>query len=134
MRLNARFKAEGKPAIELKEADPNLEDEDILNMVNSGAVGITIMDDMVASLWSKVYKNLNVHTDLKLGDGDKIGWAVQKGTPKFLALVNEFVNGHKVGTSFGNTIIRRYFNDTKWASNNIVAGRDGKIPCRGRTL
>jgi membrane-bound lytic murein transglycosylase MltF len=120
VRLNTRFRAEGKPAVELKEADPNLEDEDILNMVNSGAVGITIMDDLVASLWSKVYEDLNVHTDLKLGDGDKIGWAVQKGTPSFLAVVNEFVTGHKIGTAFGNTIIRRYFNDTKWASNNIA--------------
>ncbi len=48
------------------------------------------------------------------------GWAVQKGTPKFLALINEFVSEHKVGTSFGNTIIRRYFNDTRWASNNMA--------------
>ncbi|HTH37199.1 MAG TPA: transporter substrate-binding domain-containing protein [Pyrinomonadaceae bacterium] len=120
VRLNARFTAEGKPAVELKEADPNLEDEDILNMVSSGAVGITIMDDLVASLWSKVYENLNVHSDIKLVDTGKMGWAVQKGTPNFLALVNEFVSGHKVGTSFGNTIIRRYFNDTKWASNNMA--------------
>ena len=119
-RLNARFRAEGKPQVIIKEADPNLEDEDILNLVSSGAVGITIMDDLVASLWSKVHEDLKVHTDLTLADGDKIGWAVQKGTPKFLALVNEFVKDHKLGTSFGNTVVRRYFNDTKWASNNIA--------------
>ncbi len=73
VQLNARFKSEGKAAVILKEADPNLEDEDILNMVDSGVVGITIMDDLVASLWSKVYENLTVHTDVKLAEGDKIG-------------------------------------------------------------
>jgi membrane-bound lytic murein transglycosylase MltF len=78
------------------------------------------MDDVVAGLWAQVYQDLNVHQDLKLAEGDKIGWAVQKGTPKFLALVNEFVKDHKIGTSFGNTLLRRYFENTKWASNNIA--------------
>ncbi len=119
-KLNARFKETGKAPVVLKEADANLEDEDVLNMVNSGAVGITVMDDLVAGLWAQVYPQLNVHKDIKLAEGDKIGWAVQKGTPEFLALVNEFVKDHKIGTSFGNTVLRRYFENTKWASNNMA--------------
>src|SRR5215203_3044138 len=57
-RLNSKFKESGKGPVILKEADPNLEDEDILNMVNSGTVGITVIDDVVAGLWSKVYEQL----------------------------------------------------------------------------
>lgn len=119
-RLNAQFQQAGKPAIILKEADPNLEDEDILNMVNSGVVGVTVTDDMIAGLWAKVYEQLNVHNDIKLASDDQIGWLVQKGTPQFLALVNEFVRDHKVGTSFGNTLLHKYLKDTKWAGNNVT--------------
>lgn len=118
-RLNEQFKQNGKPAIILKEADANLEDEDILNMVNTGVVGITVTDDLTAALWSNVYEQLNVHTDLKVATGDQIGWLIQKETPNFLALVNEFVQGNKVGTSFGNTLLHKYFKDTKWAKNNL---------------
>jgi membrane-bound lytic murein transglycosylase MltF len=119
-RLNEQFKQSGKPPVILKEADARLEDEDILNMVSAGVVGITATDELVAGLWSKVYDGLTVHNDLQLGSGDRIGWAVQKGTPKFLALVNEFVKDHKEGTSFGNTVLFRYLKDTKWAKNNTA--------------
>jgi len=119
-KLNEQFKQTGRPAMILKEADENLEDEDILNMVNSGAVGITVTDDLLADLWSKVFDGLKVHTDIPLATGDQIGWLVQNGSPNFLALVNEFVNERKVGTSFGNTLLNKYLNDTKWAKNNVA--------------
>jgi len=63
-RLNAQFKAGGKPEMILKVADENLQDEDILDMVNAGVVGITVMDDLVAGFWSKVYDGIAVHSDL----------------------------------------------------------------------
>lgn len=124
--LNDKFKQDGKSPAILKEADPNLEDEDILNMVSNGEIGITIMDDLVAGLWSKVYDNLNVHSDIELGVGDQIGWAVQKGTPKFLALVNEFVKDHREGTSFGNTILLRYLKNKQYAVNNTAPAEMAK--------
>jgi len=120
VKLNEQFKASGKPVMTLKEADENLEDDDILNIVGSGGAGITVMDDLTAGLWAKVFDGLNVHNDVQVASGEQIGWAVQKGTPKFLALVNEFVKDHKEGTSFGNTIILRYLKDTKFAKNNTA--------------
>lgn len=119
-RLNEQIKQSGKPEMTLKLADENLQDEDILNMVSAGIVGITVMDDLVAGLWAKVFEGLTVHNDLALATNDKIGWAVQKNTPKFLALVNEFVKDHKEGTSFGNTLILRYAKDAKFAKNNTL--------------
>ena len=133
-KLNASLREAGKAPVVLKEADPNLEDEDILNMVNSGVVGITVMDDLVAGLWAQVYQQINVHQDVKLAEDDKIGWAVQKGTPNFLALVNEFVRDHKVGTSFGNTVLRRYFENTKWASNNTAPAEMEKFRAAAASL
>ena len=117
-KLNEQFKASGKPPIVLKEADINLQDEDILDMVNAGVVGITVMDDLVAGFWSKVYDGLTVHSDLELASGDQIGWAIQKDTPELKKIINEFVAGHKVGTTFGNVVLQRYLKETKWAKNN----------------
>jgi len=121
-RLNEQFKASCKTEMKLKEADPKLEDEDLLNMIAAGVVGITVADDLVAERWSQVFEGLKVHKDIQVGGDDQIGWAVQKGTPKFLALVNEFVKDHKMGTSFGNTVLLRYLKDTKWAKNNAEPG------------
>lgn len=119
-RLNERFRSEGRAPAIIREADQNLQDEDILDMVNAGLVGVTIMDDLVAGFWAKVYDDIRVHNDLSLADDDKIGWAVQKGTPKFLSLINEFVKDHKVGTSFGNVMLQKYLRDTKWAKNSVA--------------
>jgi membrane-bound lytic murein transglycosylase MltF len=117
-KLNAQFKASGKPQMILKEADINLQDEDILDMVNAGVVGITVMDDLVAGFWSKVYDGLTIHSAIEVASGDQIGWAIQKNTPELKKIINEFVAGHKVGTTFGNVILQRYLKETKWAKNN----------------
>jgi membrane-bound lytic murein transglycosylase MltF len=120
-KLNEQFRQTGKAPIILREADSNLEDEDILEMVNAGVINITVMDDLVAGFWGKVFPGIAVRNDLQIAGGDQIGWAVQKGTPDLLALMNEFVKDNKVGTSFGNTLIRKYTGDTKWAKNNTNA-------------
>jgi membrane-bound lytic murein transglycosylase MltF len=119
-RLNAEFRKSGKPPMVLKPADDNLDDEDILNLVNSGVVDITVADDLVANFWAKVYDNINVHNDITLATDDKIAWAVQKGTPEFLALINEFVSQNKIGTTQGNVLLQKYLKDTKWATNNLA--------------
>jgi membrane-bound lytic murein transglycosylase MltF len=125
--LNAQFKRDGKPQIILKEADANLEDEDILNLVHSGAVGITVTDDLIAGLWAKIYENLKVRNDLKVATDEQIGWLVQKGTPEFLALVNEFVRDNKIGTTFGNVLLQKYLKEVKWASNNVTHAELEKV-------
>ena len=126
-KLNEQFKASGKPEMKLKVADQNLQDEDILDMVNAGLVGITVMDDLIAGFWNKVYEGITVHNDLPIGAGGDIGWATQKNTPQFLSLINEFVKDHKVGTSFGNQMLQKYLKDTKWAKNSTTPGEMEKF-------
>ena len=121
-RLNERFRSEGRAPVSIREADTNLQDEDILDMVNAGLVGVTVMDDLVAGFWTKVYDGIAVHKDLSLADDDRIGWAVQKRTPNFLNLINEFVKDHKIETSFGNVMLRKYLRDTKWVRNSVAPG------------
>jgi membrane-bound lytic murein transglycosylase MltF len=85
------------------------------------------MDDLVAGFWAKVYDGISVRNDLSLADEDKIGWAVQTGTPKFLSLINEFLKDHKVGKSFGNVMLQKYLRDTKWAKNSVAPGEMEKF-------
>jgi membrane-bound lytic murein transglycosylase MltF len=116
--LNDRLKQAGKPEIILKAADEHLEDEDILDMVHADLVPITVMDDLLATFWSQVYGNIKLRPDLTLATDDQIAWAVNHRSPNLLALVNEFVKGHKVGTAFGNTLLQRYLKNTQWVTNN----------------
>ncbi|HKP68841.1 MAG TPA: transporter substrate-binding domain-containing protein [Pyrinomonadaceae bacterium] len=116
-RLNEQFKQSGKPAMTLKPADEALEDEDILEMVQAGVVGITVVDKVVGALWAQVFTSLTLHPDVAVGDSISAGWAFRKGSPELASLVNEFVKDHRSGTAFGNTLIRRYFQNTKWIDN-----------------
>jgi membrane-bound lytic murein transglycosylase MltF len=116
--LNDRLQQAGKPEIILKAADEHLEDEDILDMVHADLVPITVMDDLLATFWSQVYGNITLHPDLALATDVQIAWAMNHRSPNLLALVNEFVDGHKAGTAFANTLLQRYLKDTKWVTNN----------------
>ncbi|MET0621996.1 MAG: lytic transglycosylase F [Pyrinomonadaceae bacterium] len=120
-RLNEELKKSGKPPVILKAADEDLEDEDILEMVNAGIVGITVVDSTVAELWAKVFDRLAPRPDLAVAPNVSIGWAFRKESPQLAAAVNEFVREHKVGTAFGNTLLRRYFQNTKWVVNSTSA-------------
>jgi len=115
--LNERFKAEGKPEIQITLADENLEDDAIAEMVNAGLYPAMIMDDHKAKLWAKVFPKLNVHFDVVVREGGRIAWALRKDSPKLMAVVNEFVVSHKVGTSLTNQLIKRYLHSTKFVTD-----------------
>lgn len=116
--FNKELKKAGKQEVILKAADENLEDEDILEMVNAGIVGITVVDSVVGELWAKVFDRLTLHRDLILAPNVNIGWAFRKNSPNLAAAVNEFMKDHKIGTSFGNTLLRKYSQNTKWIVNS----------------
>ena len=43
-----------------------------------------------------------------------IAIAVRKDSPKLRALLNEFLRSRRVGTTFGNVVVNRYYKDSKW--------------------
>jgi len=107
-RLNERFKKEKKALVMLHAMPEDLEDEDLLEMVNDGLISMTIVDDYVARIWSKPLTKLRLHPEIAVNTNGTFAWAVRKNTPKLLAAINDFVKTHRQGTSFGNTIMRRY--------------------------
>jgi membrane-bound lytic murein transglycosylase MltF len=112
--LNARFKQEGKPAVKLRAVPETLEDEDLLEMVNAGLLGIVVVDDYKAELWAKVFPGLRLHPEVAVHRDSELGWAIRKDSPLLKAELDRFVATHGQGTAFGNTVIKKYIRSTKF--------------------
>jgi membrane-bound lytic murein transglycosylase MltF len=113
-RLNERFAAEGKARVRLAPAPEQLQDEDLMEMVNAGLVEIIIVDHFKAELWAQILPDIRLHSDIVINSGGRFGWMMRKGSPMLEETVNAFIKAHKAGTSFGNTVIRRYLGSTRF--------------------
>ena len=122
-KLDQKLKKEGKKPITIVLADENLETEDILEMVNAGAIERIICDSHIAEIWSGVYKDIRVHRDITLREGGNIAWAVHKGTPKLKESLDGLLRKHRKGTLMGNIFFKRYYEANIFISNP-AAGDD----------
>jgi len=116
--LSASFQQAGKPPILVKPSDPNLTDEDLLEMVNAGLIPATVTINLRADFWSKVFPHLTLHPDMVLRKEGQQALVTRKDSPKLREILNEFVAGRQMGSSFGNTLIRRYLQNTKWVKDS----------------
>jgi membrane-bound lytic murein transglycosylase MltF len=118
VKANETLQKDGKPQIIIKAADKNLVDDDLLQMVNAGLIPATVTISQRAALWSQVLPHLQPHPDIVIASGQNLAWAMRKNNPQLKQLVDEFVSSHGLGTSFGNTLLRRYLQNTKWIRNS----------------
>jgi membrane-bound lytic murein transglycosylase MltF len=116
--INGSFQKAGKPPILVKPADENLLDDDLVQMVNAGLLPATVTTEERAKLWSQVLPHLTIHPDLVIASGEQTAWVVRKNNPQFKQLLDEFIAPRGLGTSFGNTLLRRYLENTKWVRNS----------------
>ena len=116
--LSDSLQKAGKPPIVVKSADPNLTDEDLLEMVNAGLLPATVTINIRANFWSKVLPNLTVHPDMVLKEEGQLAWVTRQDSPHLKQLLDQFLKGRVSGTSFGNTLQRRYLQNTKWVKNS----------------
>ena len=115
--LNTKFKSEGKPLVRLRPAPEDLEDENILEMLNSGLVQVAVTHAYLPKLWGHIYTNIRPHTDIVVSDNDSIAWAMRKNSPQLMSAVNDFIRTHKLGTAFGNAVVQRYASNTQMLKN-----------------
>src|SRR5262249_45050558 len=80
--LNQRFASAGKTPVKIREAPEDLEAEDILEMVNSGLIQITVVDRYKAVMWNRVLKDLDLRWDVVLHDGAENAFMIRKGSPE----------------------------------------------------
>jgi membrane-bound lytic murein transglycosylase MltF len=112
--VNQNLQKAGKTPIVIKAADKNLLDDDLVQMVNSGMLPATVTSAARAKLWAQVLPDLTPHYDLVIASGQQTAWAVRKNNPQLKQLLDEFIGPRAVGTSFGNTLLRRYLQNTQW--------------------
>jgi membrane-bound lytic murein transglycosylase MltF len=115
--LNQRFAAENKPAVVIKEAPEELEDEDLLEMVNAGLIPLTVSADFLANFWKQIFPNIKAHEEAPLLTGGKIAWAIRKGSPQLKAVVDGFMARHAKGTSLGNQVLARYLKNAEYVKD-----------------
>jgi membrane-bound lytic murein transglycosylase MltF len=107
-RLNERLRLAGRAPVTIVDVDEALEDEDILQMVDAGIVPMTITNTLYASFWRQVYDRLHVYDGLEVRSDGALAWAVRREAGQLLGAINAFVDSHKVGTVFGNLLVKRY--------------------------
>lgn len=126
-KINDDRQKAGKPPLDIKASDKDLFDDDLIEMVNANLIPATVTTTQRASLWSQVLPNLKSHPDLVVSSGQNIGWVMRKNNPQLKAVVDEFAQTHAVGTSFGNTLLRRYLQNTKWIKDSTSASEIQKF-------
>lgn len=122
--FNKKLRKSGKRPVEIIAADENLETEDILELVNTGAVDFTVSDSHIANIWSGIFPDLVIRKDLKLRSGGKIAWMVRKNSPKLKASLNSFLKKRQKGTLLGNIYFKRYYEKNTWIKNPLSSNQN----------
>lgn len=115
--LNARLSEAGKPPVAIVDADENLEDEDLIEMVDGGLLPATVADLGIADFWAQVYDGIQVNRDAPLREGGRIAWAVRKGCPQLKAAIDDFAEANAKGSLLFNVLYKRYLKDAKRVTN-----------------
>jgi membrane-bound lytic murein transglycosylase MltF len=109
-----------RPPIEIVEVEEHLETEDILELVNSGVIEVTVVDKHLATLWAGVLEDIVPREDIVVNSGGQLAWAVRKTNPDLLADLNKYVEKNRDGTYLGNVLFKRYYRGTKWVKNPLA--------------
>ena len=112
-----KLKQAGKPEISVKESDPNLTDEDLLEMTNAGVIPATVTFSYRADLWSVVLPDIIIHSDIPLTDDVNLAFAMRKNSPQLKAVMDDFFKDHRQGTVFGRMMFQKYYANKKFIKN-----------------
>ncbi len=115
--LNRRFTEKGLPPVDIQIVDPRLNTEDILEMVNAGVIGMTVVDDYKAKLWAQALPDIRIDEQLAINRGGFVGWAVRRNNPELASSLQAFSRKVRKGTLLGNMLIKRYYQNTRWIKN-----------------
>ncbi|WP_462324252.1 MltF family protein [Desulfoplanes sp.] len=117
VRLNKRLENRDIDPVRIEKLDEHIETESILEMVNTGAIPMTVADEHIARAWSGALPDIVVNENLAVRTGGRIAWMVRKNNPELLASLNDFLKSHKQGTLFGNIYFERYYAPSEGLKN-----------------
>jgi len=93
-KYNTRLRAQRKPAMKLTFVPEALEDEDMIEMLGAGLLGIIVVDDWKAKAWAPFVPGTTVREDLVLSEPSSTAWAFRKDSPRLAEVVNQFIRTH----------------------------------------
>lgn len=125
--LNATFKERGLPEMEIHEAPGHFEAEDVLEMANAGLAPLVFADRYLANFWQQILPNITVHDDVAIREEGEIAFAIRKDSPQFKAALDPFLEKHRVGTTFGNVVLKKYLKSVKWVKNAAADAERAKL-------
>jgi membrane-bound lytic murein transglycosylase MltF len=125
--LSDSLQKTGKAPIKVRAADKNLTVEDLLEMVDAGLIPATAVASRRAAFWSKVLPHLKVHSDIVVHQDGELAWAVRKDSPQLKQVLDDFWKAHGQGSSFGNTLLRRYLLNGKYVKDSTSKGELAKF-------
>lgn len=120
-RINQALGQLGLPGMEIIQAEPLLESEDLLDMVDANIYQYTVVDNHIADIWQKVLKNIEIHPNFIIHYNGKIGWAINKNRPQLKDSLNRFIHIYaKQGRLLGNSTYKKYFESTFWIKKPLT--------------
>ena len=125
--LNRTFQQKNLEPVKIRQADPRLLSEDILEFVNAGVMQRAVVDDYIAELWSKTLKNIVVHDQLEITAETQVGWAVRKESPELKKTLDQYVKKVREGARLGNILFQRYYENTTWINNPTAKSERDKL-------
>ena len=119
--LSQKLVEQGQAPIRIEAVDESLEDEDLIEMVDTGLLPWAVVDDYKPQMWREVFTRVTVRDDLVLREGARLAWAIRPDSPQLKTFLNTFLKDNREGTLFGNIIRNRYIRDFDWAENAVGA-------------
>jgi len=121
--LSAHFVSDGLAPIDIVPAHEIFEDEDLLEMVSVGMIGITVADDYIANFWKQTFPDLTLRENLAIRENGQIAWAFRKNSPLLAEAIDDFVTTNRPGTRTGNIILNRYLGNPARVTNALAGDR-----------
>lgn len=117
----------GRKPIDIREADPLVNTEGILELVNAGVVSYTVADDYRARLWQDLLPDIRVLEHLKVAEDTRVGWAARPSNKDLIRTLQEFARSVKQGSQLGNVLLRRYYENTPAVKNSLAGTEMEKL-------
>ena len=88
--LSRDFVSQGKAPIRFEFVPDALEDEDMMEMLDTGLLSLIVVDDWKAKMWAQILPKIKVRNDLILRDDARTGWVVRKNSLGLAAEIEDF--------------------------------------------
>ncbi len=115
LRLNRDLTARKLKPIRIELLPGLVNTGEIIQMVDSGAVQLTVADSHLAKITAELLDSVRIHDHITFNEDVRFGWMVRKNNPELKASLDRFVKTVKKGTLTGNIFFNRYYKNNPWA-------------------